>query len=346
MKIFELTRIKLTIWYVLIIMAISTMFSVVIYKGVIRNVESSFVNAESRFNSNTGLRGLKRLADSRGESEEDTREALRDLLLEELENSRNNVLLNLLIINAIIFSLSSVISYYLAGKTLIPIEEVINEQKRFIADASHELKTPLTSLKTSIEVSIRSGKLPKDIKKLLQYNLEDVDGLNKLIDKLLSLSVLETKEIVFDNVDIKEIIKTARMKVKPLSAKKKIKIKVNTKNYQLQGNSDSLVELFVILFDNAIKYSNPGSEVSIDTKLLKNHIVIKVRDSGIGINKKYLPNIFDRFYRIDAARTSSVTSGFGLGLSMAKKIVENHNGDIRVSSEVSKGTVFTIRLPH
>jgi len=345
MKIFELTRVKITIWYVLIVMTISAMFSLVIYRGVTRNIESSFRNAEARFENNMGLHAVKRLADSRGESQEITREVLHNLLLDELENSRQNVLLYLLITNAIIFSLSSLISYYLAGKTLLPIEKIIQEQKRFIADASHELKTPLTSLKTSIEVSIRSGKLPKDIEKLFKYNLEDVDALNELINNLLNLSSLESKKLVFSNVDIKEVIASAKKKVRHLLDKKQIKIKVNTKNYQLLGNETSLTELFVILFDNAIKYTLKGGKIMTDVVVVKNNLIIKVKDSGVGINKKYLPNIFDRFYRIDASRTANATSGFGLGLSMAKKIVENHGGAISVSSEVGKGTIFTIKLP-
>lgn len=345
MKIFELTRIKLTIWYVLIVMTISSMFSFVIYKGVTRNIESSFRNAEARFDSNAGSRALQKLAESKGVSSEAARRELHDLLLEELENSIHNVFVYLLVTNFVILSLSTLISYYLAGKTLLPIEEIIDEQKRFVADASHELKTPLTSLKTSIEVSIRSGKLPKDIKKLFQYNLEDVNALSELIDKLLSLATMEDRSPNFDNVDIKEVINAAIKRVRYLSNKKKIKIKVSAKNFQLTGDIDLLTELFVILLDNAIKYNLKNGKVSISVKRLKNHLLIKVEDTGVGINEKYLQNIFDRFYRIDSSRTLSETSGFGLGLSMAKKIVESHNGDISVSSEITKGTTFTIKLP-
>ncbi|MBU0974760.1 HAMP domain-containing histidine kinase [Patescibacteria group bacterium] len=326
-------------------MSISTMFSFVIYRGVIGNIESSFRNAEVRFEKNEGMMALRRVAEVKNPNVEVTKEVLHGLFLEELENSRKNILLSLLILNVVILTLSTLVSYLLASKTLLPIEEIIKEQKRFIADASHELKTPLTSLKTSIEVSVRSGKLPKDIKKLLQYNLEDVDALNELIDKLLNLSSLESKEPVFDNLDIKEAIETAYRRVKYLADEKKISININTKNYQLLGDASSLTELFTILFDNGIKYCKQNGIINLDVKLSKNHLVITVEDTGIGINKKYLPNIFDRFYRIDSSRTSSAKSGYGLGLSMAKKIVENHNGSISVSSEIAKGTLFTIKLP-
>ena len=351
MKVFELTRIRITIWYVLIVMTISAMFSFVIYQGVTKNIEASFRSAETRFANNGGVRPLRKMTDGNVVNDEVTREVLHSLFLEELDNSRESILIYLLIINLIIFILSSLASYYLAGKTLMPIEEIIQEQKRFIADASHELKTPLTSLKTSIEVSIRSGKLPKDIKKLFQYNLEDVDALGELIDKLLSLSSLESKRPVFDNLDIKEVINTAYRRVKYLSDKKNISVKIATKNYQLQGDASSLTELITILLDNGIKYCKLNGKVSLDVKPSKNHLIIAVKDDGIGINKKYLPNIFDRFYRIDSSRTyanrgiSSTKSGFGLGLSMAKKIVENHKGNISVSSELTKGTTFIIKLP-
>jgi len=326
-------------------MSISGMFSAVIYKGVIGNIESSFKNAEIRFEKNEGMMALKKIAEVKSPNVEVTKEVLHGLFLEELDNSRKNILFLLLVVNLVILTLSSLVSYLLAGKTLLPIEEIIKEQKRFIADASHELKTPLTSLKTSIEVSIRSGKLPKDIQKLFQYNLEDVDALNELINKLLNLSSLESKEPVFDNLDIKEAIETAFRRVKYLADKKKVSISINTKNYQLIGDVDSLTELFTILFDNGIKYCKHGGTINLEVKLVKNHLFITVKDTGIGINKKYLPNIFDRFYRIDSSRTSSTKSGYGLGLSMAKKIIENHNGHISVSSEITKGTTFTIKLP-
>ncbi|MCB9813102.1 MAG: GHKL domain-containing protein [Pseudomonadales bacterium] len=345
MRVFELTRIRITVWYVLIIMTLSSMFSFVIYKGVVKNITASFKNAEARFDNNQGPQAMRMLAENRGISSESAREVLHNLLLDELESSKQNVLFYLVITNLIIIIFSSLVSYYLAGKTLIPIEEIINEQKRFITDASHELKTPLTSLKTSIEVSIRSGKLPKDIHKLFQYNLEDVNALNQLIDKLLSLSSLEDRRLIFDNLDISEVIRTALKRVRYLSDQKKIKIKVSTKNYQIKGEESSLIELFVILLDNAIKYSNKNGQIDIVVKSAKNHLIISVKDSGIGIDQKYLPNIFDRFYRINSARTLTAKSSFGLGLSVAKKVVENHKGSISVSSEIAKGTVFTIKLP-
>lgn len=345
MKIFELTRIRLTIWYVIIIMTISAMFSFVIYRGIIGNIQASFKNAEIRFENNGGMRAAKKLFDINGQNVEVSKEELHNLFVEELVEARQNIIFYLLILNIVILILSSLIGFYLAGKTLMPIENIIQEQKRFIADASHELKTPLTSLKTSIEVSIRSGKLPKDIKKLFQYNLEDVEALNKLIDKLLNLSSLETKTPVFDNVDIKEVIQAAYRRVKHQADKKKIKISINTKNYQLYGDHLSLTELFTIFLDNGIKYSQDNGHILVEVASLKNCLLINIKDNGIGISTKYLDNIFDRFYRIDSARTHNLNKGYGLGLSMAKKIVENHHGKITVTSELTKGTEFKIKLP-
>lgn len=345
MRIFEITRIRLTAWYVFIIMAISTMFSFVIYQGITHNIEASFMNAETRMERGPGQISLQMLAESRGMSTEEAKAMLHDLLVEELENSKKNVFILLLVTNGVIFSLSSIVSYYLAGRTLMPIQEMIDEQKRFIADASHELKTPLTSLKTSIEVSIQSGKLPKDIEKLFQYNLEDVNALSNLIDRLLGLASLETKKVVFSNLDLKEVIKTAVKRVRYLSKEKAIKFKISTKNYQLVGDEASLTELFVILFDNAIKYSSKGGKIDVTVKCTRTSVIIKVADNGIGISEEHLPNIFDRFYRIDSSRTLTNLHGYGLGLSLAKKIVENHRGSIKVSSELSKGTTFIIKLP-
>lgn len=348
MNVFAFTRIKLTTWYVTAIMVVSIMFSIVIYAGITRNIEDVFLRAGMRLRNNPGLTQqvtqeiLERQNLSTASSTVTKRDVLEQFFVEELVASKRKVFHNLLFANLLILVLSTVASYVLASKTLKPIEETVLEQKRFIADASHELRTPLTSLKTAIEVSLRDKSLNKKAKKILSENLEDVDALKDLIDSLLQLASQESKTVVKQLVDVQEIMSRALKMVQPLAEAKKITITSKLLHQQLLASEPDLQQLFTILLDNAIKYSNAEGEITVFFTKKKRQLIITVTDTGIGINKKYLPYIFDRFYRIDTSRTASQRPGFGLGLSVAQQIVQNHNGEISVESEIGKGTTFII----
>lgn len=351
MNVFAFTRIKLTAWYVTAIMAVSIMFSIVIYAGITRNIEDVFLRAGMHLRNNPGLTQqvtqeiLERQNLSTASSNLTKRDVLEQFFIDELVASKRKVFHNLLFANFLILVLSSIVSYVLASKTLRPIEETVLEQKRFIADASHELRTPLTSLKTAIEVSLRDKSLNKKAKKILSENLEDVDALKDLIDSLLQLASQESKTVVKQLVDVQEIMSRALKMVQPLAEAKNITLTTNLLHQQLLSSEADLQQLFTILLDNAIKYSNQKGEVSVRFSKQKRCLTVVVSDTGIGINKKYLPYIFDRFYRIDSSRTSSQRPGFGLGLSVAQQIVQNHAGEISVSSEIGKGTTFTVTFP-
>ncbi|GIK84128.1 MAG: two-component sensor histidine kinase [Patescibacteria group bacterium] len=342
MNVFAFTRIKLTVFYVTAIMVVSTMFSYAIYKGVSQNIEQSFTRAENRLRTAPGFaQQLLRQASNEAEN----RQELHQFFLEELQESKKKVLLHLLMTNAFILLASSVASYALAGRTLKPIEDVLSDQKRFIADASHELRTPLTSLKTAIEVSLRDKKIDQRAKKVLESNLEDVDALKELIDSLLQLASQENKTIIKQLIDVHEVMGKVLKIVKPLADEKELKITSKLQHQQVLASETGLQQLFTILLDNAIKYSNCKGKINVLIIPGKRTVTIKIADTGIGINKKYLQHIFDRFYRIDSSRTCSQKPGFGLGLSVAKQIVANHNGTITVESEIGKGTTFTTTLP-
>lgn len=351
MNIFAFTRIRLTIWYVTAIMLVSTMFSFVIFQSVTHNIEEVFFRAENRMRKTPNLSDqvVQQIIGQQGSliqgQELNRSDILTQFFDEEVKLSKKKVLSNLFYANALILLLSTIVSYILANKTLNPIEETLAEQKRFIADASHELRTPLTSLKTSIEVSLRDKSLNKKSKKILQENLEDVDSLKNLIDSLLQLASQENKTVVKQLIDIHEVVTRSIKTVKPIAEDKKIKIISKLEHKQLLASDAGLNQLFTILLENAVKYSNPGGKINITVKCNKKCVLVKVTDKGIGINKKYLDHIFDRFYRVDSSRTVSQRPGFGLGLSVAKQVVQNHNGQISVVSLIGKGTTFTVRIP-
>src|SRR5258706_260732 len=134
--------------------------------------------------------------------------------------------------------------------------------------------------------------------------------------------------------------------ISSLARKKNINISTNiSETHYIMGDEKNLVELFVILLDNAIKYSPQKKNVSIASKRIDGKVVIAVEDAGIGIKREDIPHIFDRFYRVDESRTKQKTPGYGLGLSIAKRIVDMHKGTISVESEVGHGTVFTVTFP-
>lgn len=331
---FKSARIKLTTWYLVIIMAISLSFSVVIYRGVTLEFQRRLNTIEKRFNVEA-RRGWRMHG------------PVHEIFVEDLNQARARVLFILLYANGVILVLSAAAGYFLAGRTIAPIEKALEEQKRFVADASHELKTPLTAMRTSIEVALRDKKLTlSDSKKVLTGSLEDIDGLKNLANNLLSLAKYQGGEnFTFEKTSVKELINSSYKKVRLIANKKGVKINLDVKKGKISANKESLEKLVTILLDNAVKYSLFGGKVTLTTKRNKKYLKIKVVDSGVGISKADLPHIFDRFYRVDDSRTKTKVPGFGLGLSMAKKIVEMHKGSIDVKSIPGKGSTFTVKLP-
>lgn len=323
---FTIARIKLTAWYLVIIMVISLSFSVAIYLGVnrelvriesLQTVRQQRVDRISTFLRDSGL-PLPPEVQSQFDSEN-------------IEQARVRIISALGIINLSILILAGAGGYFLAGQTLDPIAKMVNDQKDFVSNASHELRTPLTSLKTEIEVALRnkslSGTAAKD---LLKSNLEDVNKMQKLSNYLLELNRYESgREIPVTTVDLKEVA---------ISAIGRQKVKTDLKKSIVMGNQDSLVELTAILLDNAFKYSGKTKNVEVR---VKSGGVIEVEDHGAGIAKEDIPHIFDRFYRSDKSRG---TDGYGLGLSIAKSIVDIHKGKIEVESKIGKGSTFKVSL--
>ncbi len=247
-----------------------------------------------------------------------------------------------MLINVIILVVSGGLGYLLAGKTLKPIKLMIDEQNRFVTDASHELRTPLTALKSTMEVFLRS-KTPtiKGSKDLIRSSIEEVNKLKVLSDSLLSLSQYQeyNNSVRFEQVSLKKVVREAVDKIAPLAGQRDISVNEQVKDMAVRGNKYSLVDLFVILLENAIKYSPDESKVAIVSSVSGRAINVSVKDEGSGIEEKDIPRIFDRFYRADKSRSSS---GFGLGLSIAKRIVDMHKGKIFVESRVGKGSTFTV----
>lgn len=340
---FHKTRLKLTAWYLLIIMVISISFSVVIYR--VLSSELDRVERMQRSRLEHQFPGFFSPDLGNGQLPPNFRFMDPEIVSE----TQNRLLLSLTLINILILSTSAIGGYFLAGRTLKPISNMLEEQKRFIADASHEIRTPLTSLKTEIEVNLRNKNLNlKDTRVLLNSNLEEVNNLQSLSDNLIRLTQYQTANNNFslENLSLNSVINTALKKVSKLALAKNISFNNEIADNTIKGQEVSLVELFVIILDNAIKYSPQNSSITIKSHKNDGFIDITIIDQGIGIAKEDLPHLFERFYRSDKSRTKEKIAGYGLGLSIAKEIVEKHHGSIKVKSEINKGTTFTIELPH
>lgn len=334
---FKKARLKLTAWYLLIIMVISFSFSAIIYQLISLEI--------GRFANSQRSRIERRFLPS------DQKPLLPSAILIDIDliaESQQRLLMNLAIINGVIFIVSGSLSYFLAGKTLSPIKKMTEDQKQFISDASHELKTPITALKTMLEVSLRDPKLNLiESKKVLTGATFATNQLKTLSDSLLELNHLTNNGSFFklEPVLIRNLMSESIKKIQPQADKKKITIKFNQIKGKITVDGQKIEELFLILLDNAIKYSPESSLINFTVAKTNKHLILKVIDQGIGISSENLPHIFDRFYRADNARTKNNASGYGLGLSIAQKIVEQHYGSISVQSGVDQGSTFKVKLP-
>ncbi|MDD4027243.1 MAG: HAMP domain-containing sensor histidine kinase [Candidatus Shapirobacteria bacterium] len=334
---FKQARLKLTAWYLLIIMIISFSFSVLIYQLISLEI--------NRFANSQRNRIERRIFPSNQNQLLPPNISIDDDLIVE---SQQRLLVNLAIINGVIFLISGSLSYFLAGKTLSPIQKMTEDQKQFISDASHELKTPITALKLMLEVSLRDPKLDlKESKKVLTNAVLATNQLKNLSDSLLELNNLNNNgsSLQFKPISIKELMFESVNKIKPKADNKKITIKINFIKDKITVDNQKIEELFLILLDNAIKYSPKFSQIKFIAQKTNKKVIFKIIDQGIGISPKDLPHIFNRFYRADNARTKNNDSGYGLGLSIAQKIVDQHHGFISVKSLPEQGTTFKVVLP-
>ena len=228
------------------------------------------------------------------------------------------------------------------------LKELEKIRSDFVANVSHELKTPLTSIIGSVE-TLKAGAADhaQDRSRFLDVIEEHSQNLNRLIEDLLSLSKIEsTKEdAVKERTDIVKLVKKIRGVFQRNMESKKIRFDLRPdKSVFVSIEPLSMEQAISNLIDNAVKYSEFGGQISVEVLEDAGHVRFVVKDTGIGIPEADLPRIFERFYRVDKSR-SRESGGTGLGLSIVKHIVEKHNGQIQVQSQLHKGSAFTITLP-
>ncbi len=227
------------------------------------------------------------------------------------------------------------------------LERSFKQIKQFTGDASHELKTPLTIMKGEIEVALRGDPSRNELKEVLLSVLEEIDRMSYIVRNLLTLARADVEREIASKVTVRfdKILGERFEQFRKLAVNKGVELDI-LRNTPLTVAADpvKLGQVIYNLIDNAIKYTRPGGKVEICLEQDNGSAILKVKDTGVGIAKEDLPYVFDRFYRVDKARTRE-QGGVGLGLSICKEIVESFGGTIDVESEPGKGSVFTVRIP-
>lgn len=253
-----------------------------------------------------------------------------------------------LIVWLLVFIANLFLTRFLISKAIKPTEQTLRSQKEFIASASHELKAPLAVILASAECIGNDTTLSLESKQHTEVIDSECLRMSKLVQDLLLLSSVDanTWTLNKNNIDVDTLLINTYEKYEPICRQKGIQFKLNTSDELfpvLNADIDRLNQILSIFIDNAINYSLPKSEVSLDATVLKNTLVFSIKDHGTGIADKDKPFIFDRFFCADKSRTQK--EHYGLGLSIAKELVEMHKGKIELSDTLGGGCTFKISLP-
>jgi heavy metal sensor kinase len=227
------------------------------------------------------------------------------------------------------------------------LERSFAEIRRFTADASHELRTPLTAIRAEAEVALAKPLGLAEHQQLLGSILEECDRLTRLTDQLLALAREDAHapRQAQEAVDLASLVDDVAETMRPLAETKQVRLRVEADGkVSISGDAARLREVFFNLLDNAIKYTAEGGEIEVRVGDNGSEVIVTVRDTGIGIPVEHLPHVFERFYRVDKAR-SRAEGGTGLGLSIAQSIIAAHGGRIELVSSPGQGTTCSVRLP-
>ena len=280
--------------------------------------------------------GLRFLVETNKDGE--TQIAFSDLSWERASLWR--LVLNSLLIGAGALVVFFIISLFLSRLALKPVEEAWTQQRQFVADASHELKTPLQGIIGSAELLETGMVKPEDVPRFVGHIRKEASRLVNLIEDIIRLSQLdEGVELPAEQVDMLALAEDVKEFLAPSAAEKNVKIHVAGNGFTIKGVRRMLQEIIYNLCDNAIKYNVPGGSVTIHAE--NNRLVVS--DTGIGIPAEHKDRIFERFYRVDKSH-SKASGGTGLGLSIVKHAVAYHNAGISLESTPGKGTTITIQF--
>ena len=275
-----------------------------------------------------------------------TRIAFSDLSWERASLTR--LMLNSLLIGAAALAVFLAISVFLARISLKPVERTWTQQRQFVADASHELKTPLTVILANIGIiSAHPASSVASQQKWLGYIQEEAQRMRELVEDMLFLAKHDGAERPKDSrtVNFSDLATGCVLRFESVAFERQVTLASGLEpDLYVSGEPDSLERLVMLLLDNAVKYAGEGGQVDVFLSRRQERAVLTVRNTGAPIPPQHLEHLFERFYRADGSR-SRKEGGYGLGLAIAQTIVQSHRGQIDVRSSREEGTVFTVCLP-
>ncbi len=265
------------------------------------------------------------------------------------QKALNNLLIIFFGVGGLSLGVLYLISLYFANRAIAPIREMFEKQKQFIADASHELRTPLTVIKTntSLIMSNRDERVASQLK-WLEYISFQVDRMSELVNDMLSLARYDYvgEPSVTADLDLSKTLGGNLLSFEAVLYENNVELETEIQSdVIMRGNLESIKRLINILMDNAVKNTPARGKISVALREDKHGIVLLVNNSGAGIQEEHIEKIFERFYRVDDSR-SRASGGYGLGLAIAKSIVEQHRGRILAQSRTGIDTTFIVELPH
>lgn len=266
--------------------------------------------------------------------------------------AQQKILTNLIYIFAVVGLLMLIILYFtsrfFANRSIAPVREAFDKQKQFIADASHELKTPLTIINTNADVLLSNGEDSiRSQAKWLQYIKSETERMTRLTNDLLYLTEMDDSRtgMIHSKFNMSDAAENIILTMEAVIFEKNISFDYDIQqDLTVTGNSEQIKQVVMILLDNAVKYTNPKGAVHISLKKQNNDVLLSVSNTGEGIAAEHLTRIFDRFYRTDTSRARK-QGGYGLGLAIAKSIVDQHKGKIYAKSVIGESATFYVQLP-
>jgi signal transduction histidine kinase len=258
----------------------------------------------------------------------------------------NQFLTGLAVSGVLIVLVVGIGSWWVAGKSLRPTQKAWEMQQTFIANASHELRTPLTLIRASSEVALRQTRPTEKQKNLLQDIMCECDHMSQLVEDLLLISKLDTHQLKLDLkvISMKDLLEDVQRQFAPLAEKQNVSLILNEQQGVVMGDRMRLRQVFLILLDNALRYTPQGGTIKLSATHSNRSVTVSVCDNGCGIPPNHLEHVFERFYQAESGLKSE-DKGNGLGLSIAKSLVEAHQGQINITSTPGQGTCVTFTLP-
>ncbi len=323
---FDRARLRLTLWYMAILAVIVLLLSLALY-DILASILTSIQQAEATDVPPAFRRGVARFI------------AL-------VVGNRRTLALELVAIDLGVLILSALGAYVLSGRTLRPIQESMERQRRFAAAASHELRTPLTVLQGALEVALLRERTPDEYKKILQGAATEAERMGLLISDLLAVARAESdaETLMLEPLDLREVAWAAVEGARPLAARKGQALDVDLDTaLPARGDKVKLRQALANLLDNAVAYTPEGGSIRLTGRRERGQAALSVRDTGPGVAPRHLPHLFEPFYRADPARGGG-TGHVGLGLALAAWIAQAHGGYLSVESREGAGSTFTLSL--